>query len=64
MYWNAAGIANAPDYSFHASHNEWISDVRYEYLGAVLGMRGHALGVHVAASGREPRSGTGVRRTT
>jgi hypothetical protein len=48
MYWNPAGISNAPDLAFHASHNEWISDVRYEYIGAVQGMRGHALGVHVA----------------
>ena len=47
-YWNPAGIANAPDLELHATHNEWISDVRYEYLTAVQGMRGHALGVHVA----------------
>lgn len=47
-YWNPSGIANAPDLEFHASHNEWISDVRYEYLAAVQGMRGQALGVHVA----------------
>lgn len=48
MYWNPAGIANSPDLEFHASHNEWISDVRYEYVGAVQGMRGHAIGVHFA----------------
>ncbi len=48
LYWNPAGIAVAPDLDLHASHNEWISDVRYEYLGAVRGMRGHALGAHVA----------------
>lgn len=48
LYWNPAGIAVAPDLDFHASHNEWISDVRYEYLSAVRGMRGHALGAHVA----------------
>jgi hypothetical protein len=48
MYWNPAGIANAPDLDFHASHNEWISDVRYEYVGVVQGMRGHALGAHVS----------------
>jgi len=48
MYWNPAGIANTPDLEFHASHNEWISDVRYEYVGAVQGMRGHAFGAHVS----------------
>jgi hypothetical protein len=48
MYWNPAGIANTPALEFHASHNEWISDVRYEYVGAVQGMRGHALGGFVS----------------
>lgn len=48
MYWNPAGIANTPDLEFHATHNEWISDVRYEYVGAVQGARGQALGVHLA----------------
>jgi hypothetical protein len=48
MYWNPAGIANAPDLEFHASHNEWISDVRYEYVGVVQGMRGHALGLSLS----------------
>jgi hypothetical protein len=47
-YWNPSGIANAPNLEFHGSHNEWISDVRYEYISAVQGMRGHALGVHLA----------------
>lgn len=47
-YWNPAGIANAPDLEFHASHNEWISDVRYEYVSVVQGLRGHALGASVA----------------
>lgn len=48
MYWNPSGIANTPDLEFHASHNEWISDVRYEYVGAVQGMKGHAVGAHVS----------------
>ena len=47
MYWNPSGIASAPGNEVHASHNEWISDVRYEWLAAVHGMRGHAVGVHV-----------------
>lgn len=46
-YWNPAGIANTPGDEIHASHNEWISDVRYEYLAAVHGMKGHAIGAHV-----------------
>lgn len=48
MYWNPAGIAVAPDIEVHATHNEWISDVRYEYLAAVHGMHGHAVGAQVA----------------
>ncbi|MBZ0267730.1 PorV/PorQ family protein, partial [bacterium] len=47
-YWNPAGIANAQGDEVHATHNEWISDVRYEYLAAVHGMKGHAVGAHVA----------------
>ncbi|HMB69815.1 MAG TPA: PorV/PorQ family protein [bacterium] len=47
-YWNPAGIANTVGNQVHASHNEWISDVRYEYLAAVHGMKGHAVGAHVA----------------
>ena len=48
MYWNPAGIAVAPDLDVHATHNEWISDVRYEYLAAVHGMQGHAVGAQIA----------------
>lgn len=47
-YWNPAGIANAVGDEVHATHNEWISDVRYEYLAAVHGLKGHAIGAHVA----------------
>jgi hypothetical protein len=47
IYWNPAGIANAPGPEFHASHNEWISDVRYEYIAAVQGKKGQAFGAHL-----------------
>ena len=47
-YWNPAGIANEPGNEIHATHHEWISDVRYEYLAGVHGMKGHAIGGHVA----------------
>ena len=47
LYWNPAGIANIPGYELHASHHEWISDVRYEYVAGVRGMKGHALGAHI-----------------
>lgn len=47
-YWNPAGLAIAPDIEVHVTHNEWISDVRYEYVSAVRGMRGHALAGQVA----------------
>jgi hypothetical protein len=48
VYWNPAGIANTPDFELHATHHEWISDARYEFLSAVQGLRGHALGAHVS----------------
>lgn len=47
-YWNPAGIANALGTELHATHHEWISDVRYEYLAAVRGLRGQAIGVHAS----------------
>jgi hypothetical protein len=47
-YWNPAGIANTPDDELHATHHEWISDVRYEYLAAVHGLKGQAFGAHAA----------------
>ena len=47
VYWNPAGISTVPGREFHSTHNEWISDVRYEYLAAVQGMNGHAVGAHV-----------------
>jgi hypothetical protein len=48
MYWNPAGIAVARNFELHASHNEWISDVRYEYVAATHGMQGHAFGAQAA----------------
>ncbi len=47
LYWNPAGIANVVGREYHASHNEWISDVRYEWVAVVQGLQGHALGLHV-----------------
>jgi hypothetical protein len=47
VHWNPAGISTVPGREFHSTHNEWISDVRYEYLAAVQGMQGHAIGAHV-----------------
>lgn len=48
LYWNPAGIANTPGDEVHATHDEWISDVRYEYVAAVHGMKGQAIGIHAA----------------
>ncbi len=47
VYWNPSGISSIIGRQYHASHNEWISDVRYEYLAAVQGMKGQAIGLHV-----------------
>jgi hypothetical protein len=46
-YWNPAGIASITGDEIHATHAEWISDVRYEYLAGVHGMKGHAIGFQV-----------------
>jgi hypothetical protein len=48
LYWNPAGISNTITREFHASHNEWISDVRFEHLAIVQGLKGHALGAQLA----------------
>lgn len=48
IYWNPAGIANTLGNEIHATHHEWISDVRYEYVAAVHGLKGQAIGAHVA----------------
>ena len=47
-YWNPAGIANTLGNEVHATHSEWISDVRYEYVAAVHGLKGQAIGLHAA----------------
>jgi hypothetical protein len=46
-YWNPAGIATVPGPEIVFTHNEWISDVRHEYLAGVHAMQGHAVGFFV-----------------
>jgi hypothetical protein len=48
LYWNPAGIAELRGGHIALMHNEWFQDVRFEYLGAVLGRGSHALGFSFA----------------
>jgi hypothetical protein len=36
LYWNAAGLAAADRPAVAFTHNEWLEDVRYEYLGFAM----------------------------
>lgn len=48
LYWNPAGIVELSGGHVALMHNEWFQDVRFEYLGAVLGRDSHALGFSFA----------------
>jgi len=51
MYWNPAGIAELTGFSFVFDHTYWIADIKYEYLGATIGIGSFGtLGVNVTAS--------------
>ena len=51
MYWNPAGIADLTGFNFIFDHTYWIADIKYEYLGATIGMGSFGtLGVNVTAS--------------
>ena len=45
LYWNPAGLALVDGWSLHLSHNEWLQDMRYEYLAAAKNWGRHGLGV-------------------
>lgn len=50
LYWNPAGLASAGN-GVILDHTEWLADIRYNYLGASIGMGGFgALGISVTAS--------------
>jgi hypothetical protein len=48
LYWNPAGIAGLPGGHVTLMHNEWFQDIRFEYLGAVLGQGSHAYGLSMS----------------
>ncbi len=48
LYWNPAGIADLPGGHITLMHNEWFQDIRFEYLGAVLGRGSHAYGLSMS----------------
>jgi len=45
LYWNPAGLALVDGMNLHLSHNEWLQDMRYEFLAAAKKMGRHGLGV-------------------
>jgi len=53
-YWNPAGLAQLEDRQITAMHNEWLEDIRYEFLGYVQPIRSekrvHGFGISAMAS--------------
>jgi hypothetical protein len=45
LYWNPAGLALVNGWNLHLSHNEWVQDMRYEYLAVAKRMGRHGLGI-------------------
>ncbi|MCX5800246.1 MAG: PorV/PorQ family protein [Candidatus Eisenbacteria bacterium] len=45
LYWNPAGLAFVDGWNLHVSHNEWLQDMRYEYLAAAKRWGRHGLGL-------------------
>jgi long-subunit fatty acid transport protein len=51
MYWNPAGIADLTGISFSFDHTYWIADIKYNFLGATVGIGSFGtLGLSVTAS--------------
>jgi hypothetical protein len=48
LYWNPAGICELRGGQLALMHNEWFQDIRFEYLGAVLGRGLHAYGLSLS----------------
>lgn len=40
-FWNPAGLATADGYEVSFTHNEWIDDIRYEYVAAAVPVFGY-----------------------
>ncbi len=40
-YWNPAGLAATEGYDISFTHNEWIDDIRYEYVAAAVPVFGY-----------------------
>jgi len=48
MYWNPAGLAGIETRQVMIEHSEWFADLRHNYVGAVLPIRGAGVvGLHV-----------------
>jgi len=45
LYWNPAGLALVEDWDLHVSHNEWLQDMRYEFLAAAKRLGRHGVGL-------------------
>lgn len=40
LYWNPAGLSLFPDNQLMVSHNEWVVDIKHDFIGAVYHMDG------------------------
>ncbi|MFH0778242.1 MAG: PorV/PorQ family protein [Candidatus Eisenbacteria bacterium] len=44
IYWNPAGLAAVEGLNLHLSHNEWLQDIRYEFLAVAKKWGSHGIG--------------------
>ncbi|MBN1352143.1 PorV/PorQ family protein [candidate division KSB1 bacterium] len=47
LFWNPAGIAQIKRYQFHFSHNDWIADLKHDYLAGSMPFGRGAIGIHL-----------------
>lgn len=50
-YWNPAGLAMSDRSGVVFTHNQWIEDVRHNFIGLKLNSRGHYVGLHYLVTG-------------
>ena len=54
LYWNPAGLALVEGLNLHLSHNEWLQDMRYEFLAAAKKWGRHGMGVSFSGLYMDP----------
>lgn len=50
-FWNPAGMAMSDQAGVVLTHNQWIEEVRHNFLGLKINTRGHSFGIHYIATG-------------